>query len=187
MKVTRKIAVFGSLALGISGLLVGLRTYEKYAAERKKLSNVANETRVKADQGDAAAQYKLARFYYQGKGVSKDYSEAFRWYRKAADKGYAKADFSLGEMYYRGEGVPKDLAASCSRGAGDGLAPAPVTVQAAMPKRVLRAFTSDQELRTYLKDLADKRKRRMSRRASRAVTNNYMVSATALGTGDRCC
>src|SRR5690242_17376543 len=114
MKVSRKIAVFGSLALGISGLLVGLRTYEKYAAERKKLSNIANEIRVKADQGDAAAQYKLARFYYQGKGVSKDYSEAFRWYRKAADKGYAKADFNLGEMYYRGEGVPKDLAVALS-------------------------------------------------------------------------
>ena len=56
--------------------------------------------------------------------------------------------------------------ASCSRGAGDALAPAPVTVQAATPKTALHAFTSDQELRSYLKDLADKQKRRISRRQS---------------------
>jgi len=54
--------------------------------------------------------------------------------------------------------------ASCSRGAGNALAPAPVTVQAATPKRVLRAFTSDQELGSYLKELAEQQKRRISRR-----------------------
>lgn len=56
--------------------------------------------------------------------------------------------------------------AACSDSTSNPLAPAPVTVQAATPKTALRAFTSDQELRSYLKDLADKQKRRISRRQS---------------------
>lgn len=58
------------------------------------------------------------------------------------------------------------LMAACSNTTNNPLAPAPVTVQAATPKTALRAFTSDQELRRYLKDLADKQKRRISRRQS---------------------
>ena len=41
-----------------------------------------------------------------------------------------------------------------------------VTAQPAAPKKTLRAFTSDQELRSYFKELADKQKRRMARTKS---------------------
>src|SRR6266487_3488714 len=108
MKVSRKIAVFGSLVLGILGLLLGLRSYEKHLTEQKRLSEIADKTRIKADQGDTAAEYKLARMYYQGKGIRRDLGESVGWFRKAADQGYAKAEFSLGDLYHRGEGVPKD-------------------------------------------------------------------------------
>jgi hypothetical protein len=108
MKVSRKIAGFGTLALGIAGLLLGLRSCEKYAAEEKRLSKIANETTVKAEPGDAAAQYKLACLYYQGKGIGRNLGESVRWFRKAGDQGYPKAEFSLGDLYHRGEGVPKD-------------------------------------------------------------------------------
>ena len=41
--------------------------------------------------------------------MSKNYSEAIRWYRKAAEKGDSVASFNLGLMHYRGQGISKDL------------------------------------------------------------------------------
>ena len=45
-----------------------------------------------------------------GGGVSKDETEAARWYMKAAEQGHARAQWALGWMYERGDGVPKDEA-----------------------------------------------------------------------------
>ena len=47
--------------------------------------------------------------YYEGKGVTKNYAEAFKWLKKAADKDEEKAFFLLGGMYYAGKGVTKNL------------------------------------------------------------------------------
>jgi len=62
----------------------------------------------KAKQGDADAQFNLGSMYYQGKGVPKDYKQAYAWFTKAAEQGDADAQFNLGFMYNKGEGVPKD-------------------------------------------------------------------------------
>ena len=43
--------------------------------------------------------------YAQGQGVSQDYAEAVRWFRKAAEQGDAQAQFNLGLMYVNGKGV----------------------------------------------------------------------------------
>ena len=43
-----------------------------------------------------------------GQGVSQDYTEAVKWYRKAAEQGVAKAQYNLGAMYFDGQGVPQD-------------------------------------------------------------------------------
>ena len=110
MKVSRKIAVFGSLVLGIAGLLLGLRSYEKHLAEQKGLLQLANEACAKAEQSDVPAEFELGRMYYFGSGPPKDYGEAIRWFRKAADQEYPKAEFNLGQMYHQGEGVIKDYA-----------------------------------------------------------------------------
>ena len=66
------------------------------------------ETLRRAQQGDALAQERLGRMYYDGEGVPKDYQESLKWYRKAAEQGDAFAQASLGLMYRTGEGVSKD-------------------------------------------------------------------------------
>jgi len=48
--------------------------------------------------------------YETGKGVTKDYAEALKWYRKTADQGDANAQSNLGLMYSNGKGVTKDYA-----------------------------------------------------------------------------
>ncbi len=67
----------------------------------------------------------------------------------------------------------------CSRGTGNPSAPAPMTVQAAAPRKALRAFTSDQELRSYLKDLAEKQKREARLRRSPVLTLASPVAKSA--------
>ena len=61
-----------------------------------------------ADKGYASAQFNLAYMYRAGLGVSRDYAEAMRWYRKAADQGYSDAQFNIGVMYANGDGVSRD-------------------------------------------------------------------------------
>lgn len=57
-----------------------------------------DELKTRAANGDAAAQYNLGNRYYFGEGVTKDYAEAIRWYRKAAEQGQDKAKRRLNEM-----------------------------------------------------------------------------------------
>ena len=68
------------------------------------------ETKIKAEKGDAEAQYNLGKMYHDGKDVAKDDVEAVKWFRKAADQGYAAGQNGLGFMYVTGDGVPKDEA-----------------------------------------------------------------------------
>ena len=68
-----------------------------------------DETRKKAEVGDAEAQFNLGVTYAIGEGVPKDSAEAAKWYRLAAHQGNALAQFSLGIMYENGEGVPNDI------------------------------------------------------------------------------
>ena len=66
--------------------------------------------RVRAEAGDARAQFKLGQMYDFGKGVPQDYVEAAKWYSKGAEQGNVQALFNLGWIYENGEGVPKDMA-----------------------------------------------------------------------------
>ena len=66
------------------------------------------EYMVKAEKGDAKAQFTLGNCYYLGQGVTKDYVEAVKWYRKAAEQNNADAQANLGLCYYNGDGVAKD-------------------------------------------------------------------------------
>lgn len=47
--------------------------------------------------------------YYNGDGVTQDYSEAVKWYRKAAKQGNQDAQNNLGVCYEDGNSVAKDL------------------------------------------------------------------------------
>jgi TPR repeat protein len=64
--------------------------------------------RMKAEAGDARAQYFLGYSYFNGRGVAMDVDESFKWYRKAAEQGDAGAQLALGGCYYAGKGVAKD-------------------------------------------------------------------------------
>ena len=61
-----------------------------------------------ANKGYAAAQYYLGYCYYSGKGVTQDYTEAVKWYRKAAERRNTNAQFNLGYCYQSGKGVPQN-------------------------------------------------------------------------------
>ena len=64
--------------------------------------------RVRAEAGDAEAQYNLGFRYATGRGVPQDDAEAARWYRLAADQGHVGAQNNLGVSYAKGDGVPQD-------------------------------------------------------------------------------
>ena len=49
------------------------------------------EIRKSAEQGNAQAQYNLGVCYAKGNGVTKDYAEAVKWFRKAAVQGHQNA------------------------------------------------------------------------------------------------
>lgn len=73
-------------------------------------AQLAEVYRIRAEQGDASAQYNLGVCYKRGEGgVGRDYSKAVYWYRKAAEQGLADAQHNLGVCYLNGEGVPQDI------------------------------------------------------------------------------
>jgi hypothetical protein len=76
--------------------------------ETVKPAPTFDETRARAERGEADAQSELGRMFFTGHGVPRNSAEAVKWLRKAADQGYAKAQTQLGFMYFIGDGVPKD-------------------------------------------------------------------------------
>lgn len=54
--------------------------------------------------------YGKGKKYYYGRGVTKDYVEAVKWYKKSAEQGHVEAQYSLGFCYEYGQGVTKDYA-----------------------------------------------------------------------------
>jgi len=87
----------------IACLCLGMSTLAAGAADDTK------RTREFALRGDPVAQFFLGLHYYEGfGGVSKDRSEAAKWWRKSAEQSYPDAEMSLGDLYYKGEGVSQD-------------------------------------------------------------------------------
>ena len=76
--------------------------------EKRKLDASIDDCYAKATKGDPDAMTQLALYYYEGRGVTRDYGEAFLWFEKAAKKGNAKAMEKLGDCYMNGQGVKAD-------------------------------------------------------------------------------
>ena len=81
----------------------------------------------RAEQGEAQAQYLLARRYALGDGVRQHWGEAAHWYQKAALNGNALSQFSLDHCFRQGKGVATNAAAcaywfrqSAEQGLADG-------------------------------------------------------------------
>jgi TPR repeat protein len=83
---------------------------EQESESKAALASTLDQTREKAEQGEADAQFNLGLLYANGEGVPQDYAEARTWYLKAAEQGDAKAQFNLGLLYSHGWGVPQDKA-----------------------------------------------------------------------------
>lgn len=74
-----------------------------------------------AEQGVAAAQYRLGVLYAEGKGVNASDLIAAVWFQRAAEQGVPEAQYNLGVSYAEGLGVRKDeaIAAKWFRRAAD--------------------------------------------------------------------
>ena len=94
----------------IAATLFFLLSSNAFACYDESLSDKTNfdNCLVEAEQGDAFAQFSLGVMYGNGMGVTQDYKEADKWYRKAAEQGNAEAQFNLGVMYEDGQGVAQD-------------------------------------------------------------------------------
>ena len=73
------------------------RKAEQEEEEKKKREFL--ECQQKAEQGDAAAQYQLGKYYEEGCGIDKSHSKAMEWYEKAMQQGYLDAYRQLGCCY----------------------------------------------------------------------------------------
>ncbi len=60
------------------------------------------------DNEDTSSPFRLGNMYSSGKIVSKDDTEAFKWYKLAAERGHALATNIVGLCYEEGDGVPKN-------------------------------------------------------------------------------
>ncbi len=62
-----------------------------------------------AANGDASAQYEVARRFSLGQGVPKDHDMAVKWYMHGAAQGYAPSQYRLATYFERGLSVEKNI------------------------------------------------------------------------------
>lgn len=75
-----------------------LLTFSNVAVADWFLSSETKALIVKAEAGDADAQFRVGGAYDTGKGAPHDEGEAMKWYRMAAERGNAEAQNSVGSL-----------------------------------------------------------------------------------------
>ena len=70
----------------------------------------SEELQRRASAGHLREELELARDYYTGHGVARDFPQAVYWYRKAADQGDPGAQVDLGYLCLKGIGLQPDAA-----------------------------------------------------------------------------
>ena len=87
----------------VAGFAEGASAYNarNYALALKEIAPLARA-------GNADAQHLMGLMYYMGRGVTRDYKQAFAWHHKAALQGKSGAQYVVGAMYYTGNAVPQD-------------------------------------------------------------------------------
>ena len=107
----KKLAIAIAFALGALGLHGSATAGFAEGASAYNARNYAlalKEVTPLARAGNADAQHLLGLMYYMGRGVERDYKQAFAWHYKAALQGKADAQYVIGAMYYTGNAVPQD-------------------------------------------------------------------------------
>jgi TPR repeat protein len=102
---------FFRLAFFLGAVLAGLllHTAPVYATNESTNEFNLETAQPLAEQGDAKAQFFMAKLYAKGDGVPKDFFKAVEYYRRSALQGYAKAQNNLAAFYARGWGVTQDF------------------------------------------------------------------------------
>jgi S1-C subfamily serine protease len=103
MKANRLVWLFQFLMLGVA---VAQQTNSASGVINSETSFAA--LKAQAENGDGSAQESLGFMYENGQGISQDYVEAAKWYRREAEQGYIWGEVSIGLCYYTGDGVPKN-------------------------------------------------------------------------------
>lgn len=96
------------LALGLHGNATAGFSEGASAYNARNYALALKEITPLARSGNADAQHLLGLMYYMGRGVQRDYRQAFSWHYKAALQGKADAQYVIGAMYYTGNSVPQD-------------------------------------------------------------------------------
>ncbi len=65
------------------------------------------EIGLRAEEGDADAQYRLAGMLSTGEGAPQSMDDAARWYLAAAAQGHELAAYKVALLYLRGRGFPR--------------------------------------------------------------------------------
>jgi TPR repeat protein len=65
-------------------------------------------TKKRASQGESLFQTNLGLLYLTGNGITQNFKEAAKWFRKAAEQQDPMAQRHLGLMYSAGRGVPEN-------------------------------------------------------------------------------
>jgi hypothetical protein len=90
-------------------IILSLACVSAFAQEKLTFA----QAKIKADQGDPKAQYRLGWSYRSGDGVGPgvkpNYVESAKYFQMSADQGYGKAQQELAECYVDGRGVERDL------------------------------------------------------------------------------
>jgi TPR repeat protein len=88
---------------GVMFLAKSMLGAERYEAAAGMFLLAANEF------GSSEAQLLLGAMYHEGKGVTQDYIESEKWFRKSAEQGNAVAQRYLGQIYEEGRnGIPQN-------------------------------------------------------------------------------
>lgn len=66
------------------------------------------DLKARAEAGDTDAQLNMGGLYFKGEGVTRDCTEAAKWFMMAAKKNHPQAQFNLGMMYATGQGVTQN-------------------------------------------------------------------------------
>ncbi len=77
----------------------------KSAAEK---ATKIEDTREKAQKGDAEAMFDMGVFYMTGNGVKPDNDQSFYWFQRSAEAGHAAAWTQIGGFHKKGIGRPID-------------------------------------------------------------------------------
>lgn len=104
----KKLTIAILFALGLHGSAMAGLAEGASAYNARNYALALKEVTPLAQAGNADAQHLLGLMYYMGRGVRRDYRQAFAWHYKAAQQGKADAQYVVGAMYYTGNAVPQD-------------------------------------------------------------------------------